>query len=70
MGAELSYYIGPYLRIAQPVEVEVVKGNRCTNTECRRRYAITDDIPVMLIDESAVLESDDFQTAMSKRPAD
>ncbi len=41
----------------------------CTNPECRRRYAITDDIPVMLIDESEQLEQPDFEAAQAKRPA-
>ena len=35
MGAELSYYIGPYLRIKQPVEVEKVMGKRCRLVACR-----------------------------------
>lgn len=30
----------------------------CTNSECRRRYWIHDEIPVLLIEESDVLESD------------
>jgi hypothetical protein len=40
----------------------------CTNKECRRRYAITDGIPVMLIDESTVLEPDAWNQAMKKIP--
>jgi hypothetical protein len=38
----------------------------CTNKECRRRYAITDDIPVMLIEEATVLEPEEFDEAMKK----
>jgi uncharacterized protein len=41
----------------------------CTSADCRRRYAITDGIPVMLIDESAVLERSEWDAAMKKRPA-
>jgi uncharacterized protein YbaR (Trm112 family) len=36
----------------------------CVNGECRRRYRIEDDIPIMLIDESEELSSEDWsQTA-------
>jgi len=41
----------------------------CTNGECRRRYAITDGIPVMLIDEATVLEMQEWEKAMQKKPA-
>ena len=40
----------------------------CTNKECRRRYAVTDDIPVMLIDESTVLEPAEWEAVMKKAP--
>ena len=40
----------------------------CTNGECRRRYPITDEIPVMLVDESTVLEPNAWQDAMQKKP--
>jgi len=39
----------------------------CTNKECRRRYAITDGIPVMLIDEATILEPAEWDQAMTKR---
>ena len=39
----------------------------CTNKECRRRYAITEGIPVMLIDEATVLEEADWEAAMKKQ---
>jgi uncharacterized protein YbaR (Trm112 family) len=42
---------------------------QCVNPECRRRYDVREDIPVMLIDESTVLESADFEAALSRRPA-
>lgn len=32
----------------------------CANGECRRRYQIEDEIPVMLIDESEVLNPEDW----------
>ena len=41
----------------------------CTNKECRRRYAVTDGIPVMLIDEAAILEPAEFDEAMKKKPS-
>lgn len=40
----------------------------CTKADCRRRYAITDGIPVMLIEEAAVLEPADWNAAMRKDP--
>ena len=40
----------------------------CTKKECRRRYAITDGIPVMLIEESVVLDPAQWDAAMRKRP--
>ena len=30
----------------------------CRNGDCRRRYRVEDDIPVMLIDESEVLSAE------------
>lgn len=41
---------------------------QCTNAECRRRYEVRDDIPVMLIDESVVLDQEAFDQAMTRRP--
>ncbi len=40
---------------------------QCVNPECRRRYAIKDDIPVMLIDEAKVLQPAAFQEALGRR---
>ena len=40
---------------------------QCTNAECRRRYEVKDDIPVMLIDESTVLEPAAFEAALARR---
>ncbi len=40
---------------------------QCVNAECRRRYAIKDDIPIMLIDESQVLDEETFAAKMRDR---
>mgnify|MGYP002725738728 CR=1 FL=1 len=37
-----------------------------TDPETRRRYRIEDDIPIMLIDESEVLNESDWQAIMQK----
>ena len=42
---------------------------QCTNPECRRRYDVREDIPVMLVDEATVLESQDFEAALARRSA-
>jgi uncharacterized protein YbaR (Trm112 family) len=39
----------------------------CTNGDCRRRYNIQDEIPVLLVDESTVLDSADWLEAMRKK---
>ncbi|NUM81849.1 Trm112 family protein [bacterium] len=36
----------------------------CTNSECRRQYTVKDNIPVMLIDESVVIERGVFDQAV------
>ena len=38
----------------------------CANGDCRRSYSITDGFPVMLIDESVVLEPDKWNALMGK----
>jgi uncharacterized protein len=40
----------------------------CTNGDCRRRYAIQDEIPVLLVDESSELDVEAWQEAMQKKP--
>lgn len=40
---------------------------QCSNRECRRRYAVRDDIPVMLIDESKVLDEKAFEEATARQ---
>lgn len=32
----------------------------CRNGECRRRYRVEDDIPIMLVDESETLSAEDW----------
>jgi uncharacterized protein len=38
----------------------------CTNKDCRRRYAVTDGIPVMLVDESTQLDPTAWGEIMRK----
>lgn len=40
----------------------------CSDGECRRAYAIVDQIPKLLIDDSEVLEPDDWQTRIANQP--
>lgn len=40
---------------------------QCVNADCRRRYEVRDDIPVMLIDEAQVLEPAAFEAALARR---
>jgi len=46
----------------------VLDGNYLVSTdkETRRRYRIEDDIPIMLIDESEVLDLDEWKNIMEK----
>jgi len=48
----------------------VLDGERlvCTKAECRRAYAIRDDIPIMLIEESQVLEQAEWEKVMAAHP--
>jgi uncharacterized protein YbaR (Trm112 family) len=40
----------------------------CSSADCRRRYRIDDDIPIMLIDESETLTPEDWgQSAAAPR---
>ncbi len=52
----------------------VLDGNYLVSTdkETRRRYRIEDDIPIMLIDESEVLDMDEWKKIMEKhsKPAE
>jgi uncharacterized protein YbaR (Trm112 family) len=41
--------------------VEAHESLCCTNRECRRRYAISDGIPVMLVEESTVPAPEEWQ---------
>jgi len=40
----------------------------CGNGQCRRRYRIDDDIPVMLIEESEVLTPDAWRQTGAAKP--
>jgi hypothetical protein len=42
---------------------------QCTSADCRRRYEVRDDIPVMLIDEATVLDQGEFEAVLARRPA-
>ena len=48
----------------------VLEGERlvCRKSECRRAYAIRDDIPIMMIDESQVLEPSEWEKVMAAHP--
>ena len=37
----------------------------CANSECRRSYAVSDGIPVMLIEESKVLEPAEWDATVA-----
>ncbi|MBX7152551.1 Trm112 family protein [bacterium] len=37
----------------------------CTNSECRRQYPVKDNIPVMLIDESKIIERSLFDQTVN-----
>ena len=53
------------------VFLDAVNGDewiQCTSAECRRRYAVRDDIPVMLIDESSVPDQAEFEAILARRP--
>jgi len=41
----------------------------CANADCRRRYRIEDDIPIMLIDESEVLSPEGWRKTPAARGA-
>ena len=46
--------------------IEVRDQIYCTNRACRRRYAVTDCIPVMLIDESVQLTPEEWEQAVGR----
>jgi len=41
----------------------------CTSKDCRRQYAVSEGIPVMLIDESIQLDTQAWQQAFQKASA-
>ena len=41
----------------------------CANRECRRQYAVTDGIPVMLIDEATILDSSEYDSKVASAKA-
>jgi uncharacterized protein YbaR (Trm112 family) len=42
----------------------------CLNPDCRLKYAIRDDIPIMLVDEAAKLSPEDWGTIMHRHSRD
>lgn len=38
----------------------------CTDSECRRQYEIRDDIPIMLVDNSTELSTEEWEAAMKR----
>jgi uncharacterized protein len=42
----------------------------CANPECRRAYTVADGIPVMLIDESTVLETEAWKKTLGEALTD
>ncbi len=42
----------------------------CVDPQCRRRYAIRDDIPIMLVDEADELSPDDWGDVMQRHERD
>ncbi len=42
----------------------------CLNPDCRLKYAIRDDIPIMLVDEATKLSPDDWGTIMQRHARD
>ena len=38
----------------------------CQSPECRRRYSVKDDIPVMLADDAQRLSSDEWSAVMAR----
>jgi uncharacterized protein YbaR (Trm112 family) len=37
----------------------------CSSSDCRRRYLVKDDIPVMLVDESQTVTPEEWTTLMA-----
>lgn len=50
----------------------VLEGDRlvCRKNECRRAYEVRDDIPIMMIDESKVLETGEWEKIIATHPAE
>ena len=42
----------------------------CLNPDCRLKYAIRDDIPIMLVDEAVKLSTDDWGAIMQRHSRD
>jgi uncharacterized protein YbaR (Trm112 family) len=42
----------------------------CLNPDCRLKYAIRDDIPIMLVDEATKLSPDDWGEIMHRNARD
>jgi hypothetical protein len=42
----------------------------CLNPDCRLKYAIRDEIPIMLVDEAVKLSPEDWGTVMQRHSRD
>ena len=39
----------------------------CANSDCRRRYRVEDDIPIMLIDQAQVLTPEEWRASAAAK---
>src|SRR5262245_56378958 len=56
---------GPRTPLGQAVDAWV-----CLNPDCRLKYAIRDDIPIMLVDEAVKLSPEDWGAVMHRHNRD
>jgi len=53
----------------KPVVADGPAALTCVNADCRRRYRIEDDIPIMLIDEAQVLSPEAWRESPASQSA-